>query len=73
MSEQQVEYFVVMTVQGFLDGSLRTMTLTGTPSLPVGVKRADLYEWMLKGAPPEVVGLPVIFFSAEPNRIGGAA
>jgi hypothetical protein len=71
--QETVEYFVLLTVQGIQDGGLRTLTLTATPSLPAGAKRTDLYEWMIAGVPAEAAGLPVIFFSAELNRIGGAA
>ncbi|WP_433188735.1 hypothetical protein [Actinoallomurus sp. CA-150999] len=69
-THKQIEFFVVMTVQGNVDGIFRAQTRTTTGAFDPAT-RAHIFAWMQKHFPPELAGLPVVFFSAEPNRIAG--
>ncbi|MGI5208955.1 hypothetical protein ACQEU6_46255 [Spirillospora sp. CA-108201] len=71
--DKLIEFFIILTVQGFNGQGLSTRTVTAVMAFAVGVSRAQMYEWMLAQVPPESAGLPVVFFSAEPNRVAGAA
>jgi hypothetical protein len=66
------EFFVVMTVQGNVDGVFRGQTRTATGTF-VDYTRSDIFAWMKKQFPRELAALPVVLFSVEPNRVGGAA
>jgi hypothetical protein len=65
----QVEYFVILTVQTATGAS------TVCPQLFVGPQatRKDIYEAARTRLPEQLKGGVTVFFSAEPNRIGGAA
>ena len=62
------EHFVVMTVQGVVDGHFLSRTITAAGVFDFET-RAQLFPWMLEQFPPELASLPVVFFSAEPNAL----
>jgi hypothetical protein len=65
------EYLAVMTVQGTVDGiNHRAQTRTAISTFN-GYTRAGIFDWMKKQFPPELAALPVVFFSVEPNQLGG--
>lgn len=65
------EYFAIMTVQGILsDGNHRAQTRTAISAFG-DCSRSEIFDWMKRQFPPELAALPVVFFSVEPNQLGG--
>lgn len=65
------EYHYVMTVDR--EPGLRTHS--GTMSIPDGATRSDAYAWayeQILSAVPDAVSPAVVFWSLEPNDLGGA-
>jgi hypothetical protein len=72
-AEAVTEYFVVLTMsKPCSDGHVQN-TSRGLVRVGPGDTRAEVYEWALRNAPESVRGGSVIFFSAEPNQLGGEA
>ena len=69
----ETEWFAVMTLQrpllngGFATGTRSQVLRVSGPS----ATRAALFEHMRGLFPPEFATANVVFFSAEPNQIGG--
>lgn len=70
---EPTKWFAVMTLQMPLPhgGGFASGTKSAVLTVPPDATRADLYEHMFGLFPPEFGGANVVFFSAEPNLIGG--
>lgn len=65
------EYLVILTVQIPSAGGFQQAGISGTVTPEPGMTRHDLYEWARGQLPSSARTGATLFFSAEPNTLGG--
>lgn len=69
----EIQYFVILTVQYQPHpGAISMSTIARTATVKPAATRDEIYTWALQQLPEQVRGGNVVFFSAEPNVLGGA-
>ena len=65
-----MEFLIILTLSQPCDTGVQQATMTRTVTAGPGSTRAGLLRWALDRMPPEMRGANILFFSAEPNRLG---
>lgn len=66
------EYFVILTLNKPTHNGFTQMTITHNITARPGATRASIFTKALENAPEPVRGGSIVFFSIEPNTLGGA-